>query len=192
MKIALISDLHSQPKTLLYLQQIIDLEKPNAIICAGDITQGDNLDFLDNLFEVFKKSKIEAFLVWGNAEGVLSQRKILESSYNSHLCLRSSRGEKIFGIADVSDYPIFDTSLLKDAILITHRPPLVSSLNKKMANSPKFHISGHLHKPGFVKKYKATTHIQVPTLQDKRYAILDSANSSVLFCKVPMLVANRF
>jgi len=181
MKIVLISDLHSQPKTLQYLRQIIYFEKPDAVICSGDIAQGDDLVFLDDLFKVIKKSKITAFVVWGNAEGTLAQEKILSSPYNSHLRLREIHSEKIFGVAEVSEYPNFDTSLLKDSILITHRPPSEASLSKKMANSPKFHISGHLHKLGFVKKHKATTHIQVPTLQDKKYAIFNPTNGSVFF-----------
>jgi hypothetical protein len=53
--------------------------------------------------------------------------------------------------------------------------------SRVLPNAPKFHISGHLHKAAFVKKYPSTTHIQVPTLQDAKYAILDTDAGKVEF-----------
>lgn len=181
MKILLISDLHSQKKTLVSLERIIERNKPDALICAGDIAQGNDIEFLEKLFGIIEKNKLPSFLIWGNSEGELAREFIINSPYNIHLQRKKLGNLDIVGIAGVDEVAAFDTKILKDAILVTHRPPLKGALNSKYPNSPKYHLSGHLHFAASLKVYPATIHIQVPTLQAGRFGIFEPDQGRVKF-----------
>ena len=167
MKILLISDLHSQRKTLVALEKILQDHKFDGVIASGDIAQGDDVEFLKNLFSILKKNHLAGFLIWGNSEGELAREFIQKSPYNIHLQKKKLGKLNIVGIAGVNEIPAFDPKILKEAILVTHQPPLRDNLNLKHPNSPKYHLSGHLHFAAYAKNYPATTHIQVPTLQTR-------------------------
>lgn len=181
MKLALVSDLHNQSKCLDYLVGILDYSKPDAIVCCGDITIGDDIEYLKKIFGVLGKKKCPGFFIWGNSDKENVKKMIFSSSYNAHLKKRHFNGYDFFGLSYMEDYPDFDTSQVKNTIFITHQPPIKQSLTGKSLNTPKFHISGHLHKPAYLKKYALTTHIQVPTLMDGRFAIFDPNYCSVNF-----------
>lgn len=184
MKLALISDLHSQKECLKYLEEIISKEKPNGVICSGDITVGDDLMFLEKVFGLIKENNLEGFFIWGNADKENVQKKILESDYNVHLKRRIIEGQSVFGLSFLDNYPEFDSTQIKDSIFVTHQPPIKKNLELGSVNTPKFHISGHLHKIATVKKYPSTTHIQVPTLMDGKYALLETNTGKVDFAAV--------
>lgn len=181
MKLLLITDLHSQKTCIEYLKEILKKEKPQGIIISGDITVSDDTHFLQKVFALIEETGAEGFVIWGNADMPQVQKQILSSPYNVHLKQRHLDDLTLFGISYMEDYPAFDPSNIKDSILITHQPPLKQNLERPVNNAPQYHISGHLHKAAFVKKYSSTTHIQVPTLMDKRYATFDPTSSTVDF-----------
>lgn len=183
MKAVLISDLHSQSQTLVYLKKAIAAEKTDAIICCGDITNFGDSDFCDTFLKALKESGLPSFVIWGNADYPETQKKILASPFNSHLTLKTFANNKIFGIGYVEDLPSINGEDIKGAILITHPPPAKKNLEEALPNAPKYHISGHLHDAKWVKKYPATTHIQVPTLQNGEYGVFDLETGSVDFKK---------
>jgi Icc-related predicted phosphoesterase len=180
-KILLISDLHSQKKTLAALERIIKRDKFDGLICAGDIAQGNDIEFLEKLFGIIEKNKLPIFLIWGNSEGELAREFIINSPYNIHLQRKKLGNLSIVGIAGVDEVAAFDTKILKDAILVTHRPPLKRTLNSKYPNSPKYHLSGHLHFAACSRVYPATIHIQIPTLQAGRFGIFDPEQGQTEF-----------
>ncbi|MDH4358996.1 MAG: metallophosphoesterase family protein [Candidatus Berkelbacteria bacterium] len=184
MKTILISDLHGQEKTLLYLKKIIDREKPQALICSGDITSFGETGFLDRFFKILEDSRLQGFLIWGNSDSEEIQERMRKSQYNSHLVSRNLEGERVFGVS-LTEEPIkINGADIKGAILITHGPPLKAMIDRKYENAPRYHISGHLHRLRWVKKYPSTIHIQVPTLQGGEYATLSFAPFEVEFCSI--------
>jgi predicted phosphodiesterase len=180
MKIALASDLHGQLKTLEFLDYIKTQENPDGIILSGDLSAGDP-DFLDLLFAELSKYK-NAFIICGNAD--YENRQIIDSSvFSINQKCKKLKGIKICGLSDYEEAPI-NSAYLGGSIFVTHRPPVRKLLESKYTNSPSFHISGHLHSAAYAKKYVALTHIQVPTLQDGRYATLESETGAVVFKSV--------
>ena len=184
MKIVLISDLHSQPKTLAYVEKILALQRPDALIVSGDITTRDDVKFLNDLITIVRRRKTELCLIWGNSDEENVQEAVESSGYSIHLKKRVIDNIGIYGVSE-TDSPILpDSSAIAGSILVTHRPPLARMLSQKYSGSPRFHISGHIHSRASVKTYPATTHIQVPTLQDGRYAVLDMDRNKVDFFRV--------
>ena len=176
MELVLVSDLHSNKKAILYLEEIAKRERPDGLIICGDITTYGEIEYLRSVFSIVKKFKMEGFVIWGNADSDAIRQMILASPYNSHLRLRIFAAEKIYGLS-YSDEPILPTANdIKDSIFITQ-----SAISKKFSNAPKYHISGHLHDKKWTKRYPSTTHIQVSTLQLGEYATLDLENGSVKF-----------
>lgn len=178
MKLALISDLHGQSKTLSYLEKIIETEHPDGLIISGDITSAGKYDFAHQLVKMF--DLVEAvFIVCGNAD-VDQNKTFLESSeYSIHAKCLSYKRYKFCGLSYPEEVPLIED--LTGSVFVTHRPPVAKLLNLKHPNSPKFHISGHLHNAEFAKKYPSTIHIQVPTLQSGRYGLLELDSGSVKF-----------
>jgi len=181
MKLALISDLHSQKICLTNLEKIIRQEDVEAVISCGDNTVADNTDFIKRIFSIIKKNKKGGFFIWGNSDQENVQRIIKQSDFNIHLQEKTIDSFKIFGLSYMEEYPAFDSLKIAESIFITHQPPIQKALNQKCANAPYMHISGHLHKKAYVKKYPSTIHIQVPTLIDGRYGLLDLKTKSVEF-----------
>lgn len=184
MKLLLVSDLHGIPKTLAYLESAIKKEGPEGVVFSGDITTWGETDFIDRVFEILSRNKTEGFMIWGNADSIEVQNKILNSPYNSHLTKRKFGNDSIFGISLIKEPPVLNPNDIKGSILVTHRPPLKAQLEKELANAPKYHISGHLHDFKFFKKYPSTTHIQVPSLQKGEYAIFNPDKNLVRFKSV--------
>jgi Icc-related predicted phosphoesterase len=184
MRLVIVSDLHGQLKTLKYLNDIIEKEKPGGIIIPGDITHRDDVTFLEKLFEIIRKRKVEAFVISGNSDGANAQKTIDESSYSINLQSKKIDNYNIYGISETEDFAIPDSSKISGSILVTHRPPLKSLLNQKFSNAPKFHINGHIHSGAYVKHYPSTVHIQVPTLQTGRYATFDTHSYKVEFLSI--------
>ena len=181
MELVLVSDLHSNKKAILYLEEIAKRERPDGLIICGDITTYGEIEYLRSVFSIVKKFKMEGFVIWGNADSDAIRQMILASPYNSHLRLRIFAAEKIYGLS-YSDEPILPTANdIKDSIFITHQPPVKSAISKKFSNAPKYHISGHLHDKKWTKRYPSTTHIQVPTLQSGEYAVFEPEDGSLKF-----------
>jgi len=185
MRTLLISDLHSQSECLIRLDGIIKLEKPDYLICCGDICQGNDTDYLNKFIALLNHAK-DAFIITGNNDGAEICRAVNKSSYSSNLKLRNIGGFKIFGISDCETGKAFDTSLINNSILLTHQPPLKEQLQAHLKNSPKCHISGHIHSRFGLFRYPAVTHIQVPALSSIRhglsmYGIFDIEKMTVEF-----------
>jgi predicted phosphodiesterase len=181
MKLALISDLHGQPKTLSYLEKIISSERPGGLIISGDITSAGENDFsreLVNLFTAFET----VFLVCGNSDTDQNKAFLENSIYSIHAKCRTYKKNKFCGLSYPEDIPLGED--LTNSVFVTHRPPIAKLLKIKHLNSPRFHISGHLHQAAYVREHFSTIHIQVPTLQDGRYGLLELESGLVNFKSV--------
>lgn len=184
MKFLLVSDLHGQKNIPKLLGQAIALEKPDALICCGDITTYDEIDFVDKVFEVFEQSKIPCFTIWGNCDMQNVRNKIIASTYNIHLKLKNVGDVKIYGIADTDDLPQINPENITGSILVTHRPPAKAALEREFSGAPRFHICGHVHDVAKQTDYSSTSLIQVPSLMLGRYGVLDSETSLARFKRV--------
>jgi len=182
-KLLLISDLHGQGITLIYLQKIIDREKPESVIICGDITTGGDILFFEQLEKIIEKNRLAGFLVWGNSDVPYANQYINKSKYCVHLKEKKLGDFKIFGVGE-TDNPVDISAKIKGRILITHQPPPKLMLLKKYGNAPLFHISGHLHTQKTARQYPTTFHISVPTLQKGEYAIFYPERKSVEFSRI--------
>lgn len=183
MKLALVSDLHGQSYTLDYLEKIIKKERPDGIVISGDITAGKDLSFFDKLEYLIRRTGTEGYLIWGNNDIPHAKDRIARSKYCIHLKRREVGEYVIFGLSETQE-PIDISNKISGAILVTHRPPNSSLLQKKYHQAPAVHISGHEHNSQRAKQYPATFHIAVPTLQSGRYAVFYPKNKRVIFSKI--------
>jgi Icc-related predicted phosphoesterase len=181
MKLVLISDLHSGRKTLGDLDKIIRNERPDGILCAGDISNREDSGFFDLFEKKLKSYGLPAFIIWGNNESDDTRKKILNSEFSVHLKKRSFGKDFIYGISDTEDLGDFSPDDIRGSILVTHRPPLRSTLAKQLRNGPRFHLCGHLHVTQGIYKYPATTLIQIPSLLIKKYGVLDTSTGKTEF-----------
>ena len=181
MKVLLVSDLHSQRRCLELLPKIIKKHLPDFLVCSGDITQNDDTQYFDEFISIIKEAKVDAGLIWGNNDREEIQSKILSSPYNIHLKVKTQDGWKFFGLGETEDIPFINPEDIRGGILVTHRPPLFEQLRSSLKNAPKYHISGHIHSVGRVKKFPSTTLIQVPSLTLGRYATFEPDKEQVKF-----------
>lgn len=174
MKILAFVDLHGSLKALKKLQKLVDKEKPDIIVCAGDISIFEqNLDYLAHRISKFKKPVL---MVHGNHEDESSMKKSCKLFENVTF---------IHGNVYVHDDTLFlgwggggfsmrDKDFEKKAkdfekkmkgfekvVLITHAPPYNTNLDKiidescgnksirkfiaKNTKKIKVTIAGHLH-----------------------------------------------
>jgi Icc-related predicted phosphoesterase len=184
MKVLLVSDLHSQSKCLRYLEKVLKKEHADAIIVSGDITNFGDSQFCDELLSKITKSGLPAYIVWGNADYALAQKKVIASPYNCHLIRRPLGKESVFGIGYGDEPQAINPGDVEGTILVTHQPPVRANLKGNLKNVPKYHISGHLHDAKWVKRVGQTILIQVPTLQNGEYGLFDLASGSAEFKNV--------
>ncbi|MFH1909969.1 MAG: metallophosphoesterase [bacterium] len=182
MKLALVSDLHGQSICLRNLKEVIKLNNPDGIIISGDISSGDT-DYIDILFEIFRAGLLEAFIICGNADVGDCQRMIDQSEYSINQKCKSFGKAKICGLCDHEEF-LSSPGEIAGSIFVSHRPPVKSLIDKKLDNAPLIHISGHLHTREFTKQYPSTKHIQIPTLQSGKYALLDVDSGDVEFLTI--------
>lgn len=185
MKIALISDLHGQKKTIKFVSEIISKHAPDYLIASGDLTSGGDLEFLADLFSVFLETGKRAYVIWGNSDSLEARNAISMSPYNLNLQSKKIGDFKLYGIGDYSDPIKIDPSQIAGSILVTHRPPLIETISQKLVNAPLYHISGHIHSRHTFKKFPSTTLIQVPSLQTGEYAIFEPCLDKLRFLKLP-------
>ena len=174
MKILAFVDLHGSLKALKRLQNLVDKEKPDIIVCAGDITIFEqNMDYLIHRMNKFKKPVL---ILHGNHEDEDTMEKACAGFENVHF---------IHGMTYVQDDVMFlgwggggfstkDDEFEKKAkdfekkmkgfekvVLVTHAPPYNTRLdqiieqscgNKSirnfiLKNTKKIRaaIAGHLH-----------------------------------------------
>ncbi len=188
MKIILISDTHSNNACLAQLKQLIKLEKPDGLICCGDICQGDDLDYLEKFFSCLE-SVPKSFLITGNNDGANVRRRVWDSKHSAQLVKRKIGKDYVFGISDGEILDEFDSADIAGTILLTHRPPLKNILETPFANAPKYHLSGHLHSQYGLVKYAATTHIKIPSFQKYpdglgMYGLFDPDSNTVKYKKI--------
>jgi len=181
MKTLLVSDLHSQKSCLVLLRKIIEKHHPESLICAGDITQYDEIAYLEEFFSIIKENAIQGYLIWGSNDRESVQKKIVDSPYSIHLKQRMLGKYKIFGISEIEDIPIIEPENISGSILVTHRPPHLDSLKTVRPNAPKYHISGHVHHKGVKTVYPATILIQIPSLTLGRYGLFDPDSADVKY-----------
>jgi uncharacterized protein len=174
MKILAFVDLHGSLKALKKLQSKVDREKPDIIVCAGDISIFEqNLDYLVHRISKFKKTVL---FVHGNHEDAGTMKKACSLFENTRF---------IHGQSFVQDGVLFlgwggggfsttDKEFEKKAnefekkmegfdkvVLITHAPPYNTRLDriieescgnksirnfiKKNAKKIRAAVAGHLH-----------------------------------------------
>jgi len=184
MKLALISDLHGTNTCLAKIETIIVTHRPDAIVISGDITNLDQIDYLDRIFKILRKFSKMAYMIWGNSDFDDARAKISGSKYNINLTCKNFEGVKIAGMGENDEPQLIAPDVIRNSIFVTHKPPLKSNINRALKNAPQFHISGHLHNIESVTKYPSTTLIQVPTLQNSRFALFDPATAQVEFLTV--------
>jgi len=184
MKILMVSDLHGQKRCLDHLDQLIHDKKVDFLVCAGDITQFDDISYLEKFLSVIRKGKLGAAIVWGNNDQGNVRKKILHSPYNIHLKPMKQGDWTFFGISEIEDIPVIKPDDIKGNILVTHRPPLFTQLKMKLPNAPRYHISGHVHHAAQIRKFPSTTLVQIPSLTLGRYAIFDPDQETAEFFHV--------
>lgn len=184
MNLALVSDLHGQKTALRNLEKIVGKYEIDGVVISGDITQYDDTAYLEEIFHLFEKTQTNAYMIWGNSDGSLAQKIILNSKYNIHLDLKIAGDQKIIGLSETDQPVVIEPKKLRGNIFVTHKPPLEKLLSRPYANAPKFHICGHLHQVERVNKYPSITTIHVPSLQGGRFALFDTTKEKVKFLGV--------
>jgi putative phosphoesterase len=157
MMIAIISDIHDN---LANLEKCLDWCKKNKIekiICPGDITNSETINYLSNNFAG------EIFLVSGNAE------LYDESELKQYKNISFGGDTAIFKIANLN-------------IGLCHQPEKIEKIFKNSDQKLDFIFYGHTHKPWLEKR--GTTNIINPgnlagVFQESTFAYLDTETKTL-------------
>lgn len=131
----------------------------------------------------------DAFVITGNNDGPAIRQALSKSKFSSHLKSRKILNQTIYGISDGEIEQPIKSNDISGSILLTHRPPDKAQLRLPLENAPKYHISGHLHSQFGTFKYTSTTHIQIPSLMNRKfglsmYGLFDPQTEKVEFKKI--------
>jgi len=123
MKIAVLSDIHSNLVNLSKVRTAIEEEKVAAVFCCGDIQTEDVLI-------EFKRWKMPIYLCWGNADIALREKTENNELDHGHVKISDEYGE---------------AEIRKRKIAFTH----TDELARKLAGMKKYDLVfyGHTHTP---------------------------------------------
>lgn len=179
-KILLISDLHQQYYVLKKIEDFLSKHKLDAIILAGDLTNRaeGSLDYAKKFEKIIKKNKIKFFFVSGNNDSKEVIEYFKEKKYLIDSEEKIFEGFKIVGIGSNEEYYLKNFNL-KDSILVTHNPPILTTINLK--NSPIVHIFAHTHFWEYKRKISGVLLIQLKATMFNRACILKLPKLEVEF-----------
>ena len=181
LKILLLSDLHQQVYVLKNLRGYLKKHKFGGVIIAGDLTNRnkESLDYAKKFVKIIEENPMEVFFIPGNNESEDVVNYFEKKKYSVNLRSKSFKGFKIAGIGGFGEEYYPGNFNIKDTILITHFPPILS--NKNLKNAPLVHIFGHSHFSEYKKKRNKTLLVQLKAAIYNRAGILELPSLKVSF-----------
>jgi Icc-related predicted phosphoesterase len=198
MKIIIVSDLHQQRKCLDHFVRVLDTEKPEGVLCPGDVTdRGTNhLEYAKKFVEVCKTRSVPLRVVHGNNDDLnvrayFKEQGILwhfqcEKIWDTQFCGVGWLDEEgpSLGFAEASSKAIPERFDVAGSILVTHAPPISASRRTAQVDpksKPALHISGHMHSWEGEQERNGIRWVRIPTFMRGRYAVLTLPDQKVIF-----------
>jgi len=205
MRILALSDLHSEGTVLEGLKNLLDKERFDLVIIAGDITQRGPLSYAEDLLDVLRGEKVLA--IHGNMDTQQVIDLLERNGFFFHLS-KAEVGEWNFvGFGGSSPTPFgtpieYDEKQIYDelsrfrmnskTILVTHSPPYNSGIDKTSAGviagsksirriieekKPFMDICGHIHEGGGEAVIGNTKVIKVPPAMEGKAVEIELGNN---------------
>lgn len=188
LKILAITDLHMQSRCLEYLDLALGREKPDLVLCAGDITErrSGNVEYLQSFLTLIKKKHAtELFSVHGNNDSSEIFDLLEATEVSLHLHMREFRGWRFSGIGgwgDLSETVLDTEAALRfdpaGTVFVTHVPPRRDLV---YSNLPLMHLSGHTHSTERVEDIQDVPVVRLKTTMLRRGALITLPDEEVRF-----------
>lgn len=188
LSILAITDLHMQSRCLEYLDEALGREKPDLVLCAGDITErrNGNVEYLQSFLTLIKKKHATTlFSVHGNNDSSEIFDLLEATEVSLHLRVREFRGWEFSGIGgwgDLSETVLDTEAALKfdpaGTVFVTHVPP---RRDLTYSNLPRLHLAGHTHSTERVEDIQDVPVVRLKTAMLGRAAMISLPNEEIRF-----------
>ena len=137
MKALCVADLHSDEKALALLRELVEKEKPEIVVIAGDITQFGPVEYAERALEIARANGAECIAVHGNTDTLQVKLFLERGGVSIHNKKRAVGGIEFVGYGGSAPTP-FRTSITyseaqiyedlsklvsRDCVLVSHAPP---------------------------------------------------------------------
>lgn len=188
MRILLVSDLHQQRKCLDNFAHVLDKEKPDGVLCPGDVTDRgtNNLEYAQKFVEQCKARNIALRVVHGNNDDLNVRTYLKEQGALWHFQCEAIWGARFCGVGWLDEEGSKDIPERFDvagSILVTHAPP-TKSAQVDPKSKPAIHISGHIHSWEGEQERNGIRWVRIPTFMRGRYAVLTLPEKKVTFYSI--------
>mgnify|MGYP001596594155 CR=1 FL=1 len=184
-KILIVSDLHQQRKCLDNLARVLQKEKPDGVICPGDITErrAGNFEYARQFVELCAVRKLPLRVVHGNNDPPEVREYFKNQKVLWHFQCEKLWGAQFCGVGwldEEGSKTIPEKFDVARSIFITHAPPTWTLLFDQKSK-PVLHISGHMHSWEGEQERNGIRWVRIPTFMHGRYAVLTLPDQKVNF-----------
>ncbi len=204
MKLLVLTDLHQKTNMIPWINDLIDTERPDAVLCLGDVT---DLGTTEDAVSIISSIHGKKYVLPGNCDTWDVPQAISSIAVNMHGRSTEILGHYMAGLGGGTISPFnspfelteneIDSGLRpiskKGMILMTHAPafdtldhipngtPVGSHAIRKIIDDfePILAVSGHIHEDIGIKKIGKTICVNPGPAMDGRAAVIEIENSDV-------------
>ncbi len=204
MKLLVLTDLHQKTNMIPWINDLIDTERPDAVLCLGDVT---DLGTTEDAVSIISSIHGKKYVLPGNCDTWDVPQAISSIAVNMHGRSTEILGYYMAGLGGGTISPFnspfelteneIDSGLRpiskKGMILMTHAPafdtldhipngtPVGSHAIRKIIDEfePILAVSGHIHEDIGIKKIGKTMCVNPGPAMDGRAAVIEIENSDV-------------
>ncbi len=210
MKFLCCSDLHGELQAKGFMLEMAAREKPDAILLAGDLSDG-SIAFVEDLFGDIDKAGFSFYAVHGNSDPTAVQEFIASSGHGIHgksiieggVCISGIGGSPITPFFTECEYSEKEIATIlskldckKGDLLLSHFPPKGGQADLTLGgvhagsgalrefiqkNQPAALVCGHIHERQLTEKIGNTAIVKVGPLMQKKAALLSIPGAKVKF-----------
>ncbi len=214
LKVLCISDVHDEVQALAFLEEFLDAQKPDLLLCCGDITTRGPIAFAEQFCELVKGRKTKTLAVHGNMDPFGVQKILVEKKISIHGKTVEFGGFKFAGWGGSGHTPnntpceysedeiaqgLSKMQVDKNTVLLAHVPPFGTSADSPVPGvhigskslrafveqkQPSAVVCGHCHQSEGEELLGKTKVIKVAPLMAGRAALLELPSLKCEFLKV--------
>ncbi len=167
------------------LEQILEKERPDGVICAGDLTErgAGNVEYAQEFLKLCARHNALARVVHGNSDTPEVREYLKSQNALLHFKCEAMWGEQFCGIGwldEEGSRSIPEHFDVAGSILVTHAPP-TKSADVDPKSKPAMHISGHMHSWEGEQERNGIRWVRISTFMHGRYALLTLPDQKVSF-----------
>ncbi|PIZ91921.1 YfcE family phosphodiesterase [Candidatus Micrarchaeota archaeon CG_4_10_14_0_2_um_filter_55_9] len=201
MKMLCVADLHAEEICADYLNGLLEKEKPDVVLIAGDLTDHGPLSFAADLLNGLAAKKTKVYAVHGNMDASQVKQLLEDKGASIHGKTVVFKGCRIGGIGGSNKTPFNTVTEYSEEeiaatleklgtvdILVSHFPPQNTNADKIPSGShvgspalrqwieakkPKLVFCAHIHENSGVEQIGETKLVKIAPLTRKGYATVE-------------------